>query len=112
MKKLFGIEMEFNFTADEDVMKGLGKGISKGAVSLAIGTVAALCFNKCVISFYPKELTFKYDIDFSLGKKYLFLIFVLIAVRVALQFFNEIIDHKFITPAIYGMALIFGAMIL
>lgn len=84
----------------------------KGAVSLAIGTVAALWFNKCVISFYPKELTFKYDIDFSLGKKYLFLIFVLIAVRVALQFFNEIIDHKFITPAIYGMALIFGLMTL
>ena len=26
MKKLFGIEMEFNFTADEDVMKGIGKG--------------------------------------------------------------------------------------
>ena len=35
MKKLFGVEMEFNFTADEDVMKGLGKGISKGAISLA-----------------------------------------------------------------------------
>ena len=83
----------------------------KGAVSLAIGVVAALWFNKCATSFYPQELTFKYDINFSLGGKYIFLILVLIAVRVALQFFNEMIDHKFITPAIYGMAIIFGVMI-
>ena len=34
MKKTFGIEAEFNFTADEDIVKGLGKGLSKGAITL------------------------------------------------------------------------------
>lgn len=34
MKKVFGVEAELNITADEELVKGLGKGISKGAVTL------------------------------------------------------------------------------
>ena len=35
MKKLFGIEAEFNITADEEVVKGIGKGIANGAVDVS-----------------------------------------------------------------------------
>lgn len=34
MKKIFGIEAEINITTDDDVAKGIGKGLSKGAISL------------------------------------------------------------------------------
>lgn len=34
MKKIFGIEAEVNITADDDMAKGIGKGIAKGSVSL------------------------------------------------------------------------------
>ena len=32
MKKLFGVQAEFNITADEDVTKGIGSGIKKGSI--------------------------------------------------------------------------------
>lgn len=32
MKKLFGVQAEFNITADEDIVKGIGKGIANGSV--------------------------------------------------------------------------------
>lgn len=34
MKKLFGIEAEINVTADEDIIKGIGKGVSNGSIIL------------------------------------------------------------------------------
>lgn len=34
MKKLFGIEAEINVTADEDISKGIGKGVSNGSIIL------------------------------------------------------------------------------
>lgn len=34
MKKVFGIQAEINLTADEDVVKGIGKGIANGSVIL------------------------------------------------------------------------------
>lgn len=34
MKKLIGIEAEFNITADEELAKGIGQGIKSGAISL------------------------------------------------------------------------------
>lgn len=35
MKKIFGIEAEFNITADEDITKGIGSGIKNGSVVIA-----------------------------------------------------------------------------
>lgn len=35
MKKVFGIEAEVNITADEDICKGIGKGVSNGSILLA-----------------------------------------------------------------------------
>ena len=35
MKKVFGIEAEVNITADEDICKGIGKGVSNGTILLA-----------------------------------------------------------------------------
>lgn len=32
MKKIIGVQAEFNITADEDITKGLGKGLSNGSV--------------------------------------------------------------------------------
>lgn len=32
MKKVFGIEAEINITTDDDVAKGIGKGLSNGTV--------------------------------------------------------------------------------
>lgn len=34
MKKLFGIEAEINVTADEDIIKSIGKGVSNGSIIL------------------------------------------------------------------------------
>lgn len=34
MKKVFGVQAEVNITADEEVVKGIGKGISKGAIAI------------------------------------------------------------------------------
>lgn len=34
MKKLFGIQAEINVTADEDIIKGIGKGVSNGSIIL------------------------------------------------------------------------------
>lgn len=34
MKKLFGVQAEVNITADEEVVKSIGKGISKGAIAI------------------------------------------------------------------------------
>lgn len=34
MKKLIGIEAEFNITADEELAKGIGQGIKSGAISI------------------------------------------------------------------------------
>lgn len=34
MKKLIGIEAEVNITVDEAVAQGIGKGISKGSITL------------------------------------------------------------------------------
>ena len=34
MKKVFGIEAEVNITTDEEVIKGIGKGLAKGTVTL------------------------------------------------------------------------------
>ena len=34
MKKVFGIEAEVNITADEDICKGIGKGVSNGTIFL------------------------------------------------------------------------------
>lgn len=35
MKKIFGLQAEVNITADEDIMKGIGKGISNGSVVIS-----------------------------------------------------------------------------
>lgn len=32
MKKLIGFEAEFNITSDDDICKGLGKGLSNGSI--------------------------------------------------------------------------------
>ena len=32
MKKIFGVQAEFNITADEDITKGIGKGLSNGSI--------------------------------------------------------------------------------
>lgn len=32
MKKVFGIEAEINITTDDDIAKGVGKGLSNGTV--------------------------------------------------------------------------------
>ncbi len=34
MKKIFGMEAEFNITADEEIIHGLGKGIQNGSVAV------------------------------------------------------------------------------
>ena len=34
MKKSFGMEAEFNITADEEIIHGLGKGIQNGSVAV------------------------------------------------------------------------------
>ena len=34
MKKIFGMEAEFNITADEEIIHGLGKGIQNGSVEV------------------------------------------------------------------------------
>lgn len=34
MKKIFGMEAEFNITADEEIIHGLGKGIQSGSVAV------------------------------------------------------------------------------
>ena len=33
MKKVFGIEAEVNITTDEEIVKGIGKGLSKGQIT-------------------------------------------------------------------------------
>lgn len=33
MKKIFGIEAEVNITTDEEVVKGIGKGLAKGQIT-------------------------------------------------------------------------------
>jgi len=35
MKKVFGVQAEVNITADEDVVRGVGKGIQNGSVVIA-----------------------------------------------------------------------------
>lgn len=35
MKKVFGVQAEINITADEDIIKGMGKGIQNGSVVLS-----------------------------------------------------------------------------
>lgn len=35
MKKVFGIQAEINITADDDVVRGIGKGIQNGSVILS-----------------------------------------------------------------------------
>lgn len=35
MKKVFGIQAELNFTADEEVVHGIGKGIQNGSVVIS-----------------------------------------------------------------------------
>lgn len=41
MKKIFGMEAEFNITADEEIIHGLGKGIQNGSVAVMdiVGTI-------------------------------------------------------------------------
>lgn len=34
MRKIFGIQAELNITTDDDLVKGIGKGISKGSITL------------------------------------------------------------------------------
>jgi len=34
MKKLFGLEAEFNITMDDDVIKSIGQGIAKGSITI------------------------------------------------------------------------------
>lgn len=34
MKKIFGVQAEFNLTADEEIVHGLGKGIQNGSVAV------------------------------------------------------------------------------
>lgn len=34
MKKIFGVQAEFNITADEEIVHGLGKGIQNGSVAI------------------------------------------------------------------------------
>lgn len=34
MKKIFGVQAEFNFTADEEIVHGLGKGIQNGSIAV------------------------------------------------------------------------------
>lgn len=33
MKKIFGIEAEVNITTDEEIVKGIGKGLTKGQIT-------------------------------------------------------------------------------
>ena len=33
MKKVFGIEAEVNITTDEEIVKGIGKGLAKGQIT-------------------------------------------------------------------------------
>ncbi len=35
MKKILGVQAEFNITADEDITKGMGKGLQNGTAVLA-----------------------------------------------------------------------------
>lgn len=35
MKKVFGIQAEINITADDDVVRGIGKGIQNGSVIIS-----------------------------------------------------------------------------
>ena len=35
MKKILGVQAEFNITADEDITKGIGKGLQNGTVVLS-----------------------------------------------------------------------------
>jgi hypothetical protein len=35
MKKVLGIQAELNITADEDVIRGIGKGISNGSIVIS-----------------------------------------------------------------------------
>ena len=34
MKKIFGVQAEINLTADEEIVRGLGKGIQNGSVAV------------------------------------------------------------------------------
>lgn len=34
MKKIFGVQAEFNITADEEIVHGIGKGIQNGSVAI------------------------------------------------------------------------------
>lgn len=34
MKKIFGLQAEFNITADEEIVHGIGKGIQNGSVAI------------------------------------------------------------------------------
>lgn len=35
MKKVFGVQAEINITADDDVVRGIGKGIQNGSVIIS-----------------------------------------------------------------------------
>lgn len=34
MKKIFGVQAEINLTADEEIIKGIGKGLSNGSIEI------------------------------------------------------------------------------
>ena len=68
MKKIFGVQAEFNITADDDIVKGVGKGVSSGSVVLVdlvkemkpavLDTIKALVFkNAKTENAMPKPTT-------------------------------------------------------
>lgn len=56
MKKIFGIEIEFNFTADEDMVKRIGKG-TKNVSEIIQSVVKKL--EPDIVKYLQKELNKK-----------------------------------------------------
>lgn len=54
MKKIFGVQAEFNLTADEEIVHGLGKGIQNGSIAVMdivneIKPVVSECIKKALV---------------------------------------------------------------